>query len=41
VTQPAQVMIDIFPDVDDATRGILALADFLDRHRDKIKIEGR
>jgi hypothetical protein len=40
VTRPAQAMIEIFPDVDDATRSILALADFLDRHRDKVKIEG-
>ena len=40
VTRPAQAMIDIFPDVDDATKGILALADFLTQHRDKVKIEG-
>lgn len=40
VTRPAQAMIEIFPDVDDATKSILELADFLDQHRDKIKIEG-
>lgn len=40
VTRPAQAMIEVFPDVDDATRSILALADFLDQHRDKVKIEG-
>ena len=40
VTQPAKAFTEIFPDADAAMDSILALADFLDQHRDKIKIEG-
>ena len=40
VTQPAKALIDIFPDVDGAMKGILTLADFLDQHRAAIKING-
>jgi hypothetical protein len=40
VTQPAKAFAEIFPDVDDAVRGILAFADFLEQNRDKVKIEG-
>lgn len=40
VTQPAKAFAEIFPDVDEATKAILTLAEFLDRHSDKIKING-
>ena len=40
VTQPAKAFAEIFPDVDEATRTIQALADFLDRNSAKIKISG-
>ena len=40
VTQPAKAFTEIFPDVDEATKTILALADFLDKHSDKIKVNG-
>lgn len=40
VTRPAKAWGQVFPTVDDALASILALADFLDRHRDKIAIEG-
>jgi hypothetical protein len=40
VTQPAKAFAEIFPDVDEATNAILALADFLDKHSDKIKVNG-
>jgi hypothetical protein len=40
VTQPAKAWAEIFPDADAALQSILALADFLAQHRDKIAIEG-
>lgn len=40
VTQPAKAWAEIFPDVDAAMKSILALADFLDQHRDKITVSG-
>jgi hypothetical protein len=40
VTQPAKAFAEIFPDVDEATGAILALADFLDKNSAKIKING-
>ena len=40
VSQPAKAFAEIFPDVDEATKTILALAEFLDRHSDKIKVSG-
>ena len=40
VTQPAKAFAEIFPDVDEATKAILTLAEFLDRHGDKVKVNG-
>lgn len=40
VTQPAKAFAEIFPDVDEATKAILALADFLDKNSAKVKING-
>jgi soluble cytochrome b562 len=40
VSQPAKAFAEIFPDVDEATKAILSLAEFLDRNGDKIKING-
>jgi hypothetical protein len=40
VTQPARAFAEIFPDVDEATKAILTLADFLDKNSAKIKISG-
>jgi len=40
VTQPAKAFAEIFPDVYEATRAILALADFLVKNSAKIKING-
>lgn len=40
VTMPARAMADIFPDVDEAMKAILALADFLAEHHDAVKIQG-
>jgi soluble cytochrome b562 len=40
VTQPVKAMINIFPDVDEAMKAILALAEFLDQHSDTVKIDG-
>jgi len=40
VTQPAKGFAEVFPDVDEATKAILTLAEFLDLHSDKIKANG-
>jgi hypothetical protein len=40
VTMPAKAMVEIFPDVDETMKAILALADFIAAHPDKIKIQG-
>lgn len=40
VTQPAKAFTEIFPDVDESTKAILALADFLDKNSARIKISG-
>jgi hypothetical protein len=40
VTQPAKAFAEIFPDVDEATKAIQTLADFLDKNSAKIKISG-
>lgn len=40
VTQPAKAFAEVFPDVDEATKAILTLAEFLDLHSDKIKANG-
>jgi hypothetical protein len=40
VTVPAKAMVEIFPDVDETTKAILTLADFIAEHKDKIKING-
>ena len=40
VTQPARAMIEIFPDADEAMAAILALAEFLNQHSDKITVNG-
>jgi hypothetical protein len=40
VTAPAQAVKDIFPALDSALRAAQDLADFLDKHKDAIKING-
>jgi len=40
VTMPAKAMADIFPDVDDAMKAILALADFLAAHQGVVTVHG-
>lgn len=40
VTQPAKAFVEIFPAIDEALKSILALADYLDQHRDAITVEG-
>jgi hypothetical protein len=40
VTQPAKAFAEIFPDLDAALGSIVALADYLDRHKDRISIDG-
>jgi hypothetical protein len=40
VTQPAKAMADIFPDADSSMQAILALAEFLEQNKDKVKVNG-
>jgi len=40
VTMPARAMTEIFPEVDDAFKAILALADFIAAHPNAVKIQG-
>jgi hypothetical protein len=40
VTMPAKAMADIFPDVDETMKSILALADFVAAHQGAVKIQG-
>jgi len=40
VTMPAQAMVEIFPDVDETMKAILALTDFVAAHKDAVKIQG-
>jgi hypothetical protein len=40
VTMPATAMADIFPDVDEAMKAILALADFLAAHQAVVTVHG-
>jgi hypothetical protein len=40
VTMPAKAMTELFPDVDETIKAILAVADFITAHKDKIKIQG-
>lgn len=41
VTQPAAVWKEVVPDIERSLNGITALADYIDRHRDKITIDGQ
>jgi hypothetical protein len=40
VTTPAKVWSEIFPDVEDGMKNMLALADFLTAHQNAVKIQG-
>jgi len=40
VTQPAQTFKDIFPAADNAFQAARGMADFLDQHKDQVKISG-